>query len=313
MDNDDDNDGVEDALDPDPTDPNVRGMAPSGKVEMDTLVTLDSDTNNVDNGYVPNDNAGSPAPDAGFTQKIGDAQVVFGYLAHPGVGPAGQARDSGDVEDYYVLNATAGTELYLEIGDPENADIDLWLYTFEGAYVTDSSSPYPGDSVTLPETGTYIVNAHLHSGHGSYALVINEPVAVKQDTDVTSPTSSKTSSVASTPMNVSAMGTDVGTVYVLLINAETGVVESVASTNAVSNYEYDFALPAPGHYFLLAGTDNDNDQSICDADDICGFYGSAGNELNPINISGAQSGLDVVLQPGLGAGSLGFPAPMIAN
>ena len=313
LDNDDDNDGVEDALDPDPTDPNVRGMAPSGKVEMDTLVTLDSDTNNVDNGYVPNDNAGSPAPDAGFTQKIGDAQVVFGYLAHPGVGPAGQARDSGDVEDYYVLNATAGTELYLEIGDPENADIDLWLYTFEGAYVTDSSSPYPGDSVTLPETGTYIVNAHLHSGHGSYALVINEPVAVKQDTDVTSPTSSKTSSVASTPMNVSAMGTDVGTVYVLLINAETGVVESVASTNAVSNYEYDFALPAPGHYFLLAGTDNDNDQSICDADDICGFYGSAGNELNPINISGAQSGLDVVLQPGLGAGSLGFPAPMIAN
>ena len=313
LDNDDDNDGVEDALDPDPTDPNVRGMALSGKVVMETLVTLDSDTNNVDNGYVPNDNAGSPAPDAGFTQKIGDAQVVFGYLAHPGVGPAGQARDNGDVEDYYVLNATAGTELYLEIGDPENADIDLWLYTFEGAYVTDSSSPYPGDSVTLPETGTYIVNAHLHSGHGSYALVINEPVAVKQDTDVTSPTSSKTSSVASTPMNVSAMGTDLGTVYVLLIDAETGVVESVASTNAASNYEYDFALPAPGHYFLLAGTDNDNDQSICDADDICGFYGSAGNELNPINISGAQSGLDVVLQPGLGVGSLRFQTPMMAN
>ena len=313
LDNDDDNDGVEDALDPDPTDPNVRGMALSGKVVMETLVTLDGDTNNADNGYAPNDNAGSPAPDLTLVQKIGDAQVVFGYLAYPDVGPTGQARASGDIEDYYVLNATAGTDIYLEIGDPDNADVDLWLYTSEGAYVTDSSSRYPGDFVTIQETGTYIVNAHLHSGHGSYALIINEPDAAPQADDQASTSGSKTSTATSTPMNVSAIGTDVGTVYVLLIDAETGVVESVTSTDAKSNYEYDFVLPALGHYYLIAGTDNDNDQSICDADEICGVYGSSGTEVNPINISGAQSGLDVILAPELGVGPLRFTSPMIAN
>ena len=151
--------------------------------------------------------------------------------------------------------------------------------------------------MTLPETGTYIVNAHLHSGHGSYALIINEPDAAKQDNDVATLHGSKTSTATSTPMNVSAIGTDVGTVYVLLIDAETGVVESVTSTDAKSNYEYDFVLPALGHYYLIAGTDNDNDQSICDADEICGVYGSTDTEVNPINISGAQSGLDVILHP----------------
>ena len=74
-----------------------------------------------------------------------------------------------------------------------------------------------------------------------------------------------------------SLGSDVGTVYVLLIDAETGVVESVVSTNAAQNYEYNFVLPTLGHYYLIAGTDNDNDQSICDADDICGVYGSTGS------------------------------------
>ena len=57
LDNDDDNDGVEDALDPDPTDPNVRGSSLSGKVITETMVALDGDTNNADNGYIPNDSA----------------------------------------------------------------------------------------------------------------------------------------------------------------------------------------------------------------------------------------------------------------
>lgn len=44
---------------------------------------------------------------------------------------------------------------------------------------------------------------------------------------------------------------------------------------------------------------------------IC--VGSAGAEVNPINISGAQSGLDLVLHTELGVGPLRFTSPMIAN
>ena len=309
LDNDDDNDGVEDALDPDPTDPNVRGSSLSGKVIMETMVTLDGDTNNSDNGYIPNDSAGSPVPDLERVQKIGDAQVVFGYLSYPNVGPEGQVRTTGDTEDYYVLTAAAGTVINLDIGDPENADIDLWLYTAEGDYLTDSSSAYPGDSVTLQETGTYIVNAHLHRGHGSYALVIHDPAAVAQDNDQSSAAASKAISADSTSIDALSLGSDVGTVYVLLIDAETGVVESVVSTNAAQNYEYNFVPPTLGHYYLIAGTDNDNDQSICDADDICGVYGSTGSEVPSINLSGAQSDLDIVLTPELGIGPLRFLSP----
>ncbi|MCH1553008.1 MAG: hypothetical protein L7S45_00275, partial [Luminiphilus sp.] len=50
VDNDDDNDGVVDSLDPDPTDPNVRGMSLSGQVRLDSLIVIDSDTNNDRNG-----------------------------------------------------------------------------------------------------------------------------------------------------------------------------------------------------------------------------------------------------------------------
>ena len=139
-------------------------------------------------------------------------------------------------------------------------------------------------------------------------MLIHDPAAVVQDND---PVQRCGQGDLGRLNSISALslGSDVGTVYVLLIDAETGVVESVVSTNAAQNYEYNFVLPTLGHYYLIAGTDNDNDQSICDADDICGVYGSTGSEVPSINLSGAQSNLDIVLIPELGIGPLRFLSP----
>lgn len=303
LDNDDDNDGVVDTFDPDPTNPDIRGMVLSGRVSLDSLLVMDGDTNNDRNGTTPNDNAGSPDPALDRLQPIADASAVLGYLNMPGVGPEGQTYSSGDVEDFYVIDATAGTTISLESGDPEQVDIDLWLYTDQGAYVDDSSSALPGDFIEIQEDGTYIVNAHLFSGHGSYILSIEPPNSL----DYKSPTPTLPPGSGSQPpilIDNDQPIPNVGELYVLLIDAETMTVEAVSATTYGVGYSYDMVLPTAGNYFLLAGTDIDNDLSLCDPEDICSFYGSMLDFSGPISLTGGASNLDIVIPVHLGVGIL---------
>jgi len=76
-------------------------------------------------------------------------------------------------------------------------------------------------------------------------------------------------------MSVGTVGTgsDVGHVYVLLIDTSTGdVVEQAESAATDSTYAYAFANLAAGSYRIMAGTDADNDFVICDAGEACGAY-----------------------------------------
>lgn len=67
---------------------------------------------------------------------------------------------------------------------------------------------------------------------------------------------------------------NVGTVYVLLLDPETG--ETVQSTTAertnAGEYRYELTAVEPGHYRLVAGSDLNNDGFICDRSDSCGQY-----------------------------------------
>ncbi|MCH1554046.1 MAG: hypothetical protein L7S45_05580, partial [Luminiphilus sp.] len=243
-------------------------------------------------GSTPNDNAGSPIPALDQLQPIGDASAVLGYLNMAGVGPEGQTHTLGDIEDYYVIEAIAGTIVSLEIGDPEHVDIDLWLYTEQGAYVTDSSSRYPGDSIEISEAGRYIINAHLFSGYGSYILTIDRPTAL--DSVTTSPITTIIDNPAiliedETPVQ------DVGELYVLLIDADTMTVEAVSTTTLGLKYSYHMVLPQSGNYFLVAGTDIDSDLALCDPEDICGLYGSSNSIVEPIVLTGGVSNLDILI------------------
>lgn len=66
---------------------------------------------------------------------------------------------------------------------------------------------------------------------------------------------------------------DVSTVYALVIDGLTGqtVYETFTNGNAGS---YPWSLPSvlPGNFYILAGTDIDNDFVICDAGEACGAY-----------------------------------------
>ncbi|MGD8309481.1 MAG: S8 family serine peptidase [Chromatiales bacterium] len=86
---------------------------------------------------------------------------------------------------------------------------------------------------------------------------------------------------------------DTGHIYVLLLD-EAFTNAGQVDLDAVGG-EYTYALDgvAPGTYFLLAGTDSDNDLVICDPGETCGAYPTLGVST-PIEVSSDLSGLDFV-------------------
>ena len=70
-----------------------------------------------------------------------------------------------------------------------------------------------------------------------------------------------------------ASNANVGHLYVLLLNTETfdtvGALK-VAASNGI--YNYSFSGVPPGTYYIAAGSDMNNDGSVCDAGEACGAY-----------------------------------------
>ncbi len=85
---------------------------------------------------------------------------------------------------------------------------------------------------------------------------------------------------------------DAGRHYVLVIDPKT--LQAVAQTPVdISNGVYNFSIPnvPAGDYQIFAGTDSNNNGSICDADEACGAYPSL-DQPQTITVSGGAAGLD---------------------
>lgn len=66
---------------------------------------------------------------------------------------------------------------------------------------------------------------------------------------------------------------DAGLKYVQLRNASTASLVKETAVNADDGrYTFRFSDVDPGEYYVIAGTDNDNDGFICDAGEACGAY-----------------------------------------
>jgi len=65
---------------------------------------------------------------------------------------------------------------------------------------------------------------------------------------------------------------DVGTVYILLVDANTGNTVFQGQTTAASAYSYRLTAVPPGVYLLAAGTDQDNDNFIDDDGEFFGLF-----------------------------------------
>lgn len=78
---------------------------------------------------------------------------------------------------------------------------------------------------------------------------------------------------------------DVGTVYVALIDPDTLAWQEWQGTNSARDYRFESFEVPPGQYWIIAGTDRDGDFLICDPGEACGMYPVLGKP-NIITVDG---------------------------
>jgi serine protease len=169
-DDDDDGDGVSDNDDVDPLDPSVAGFFVSGRVMVDGEIILDSDTNNPRNSFVRNNIDGLATPDPATAQYLATPFTVHGYANKPFSGVDGSSYESGDEDDFFIVNALAGQRFTLLIGDYRLGDLDFYLFDQDLQIVAGSESAGPQESLTAPEDGVYYLNVYAWSGASSYTI-----------------------------------------------------------------------------------------------------------------------------------------------
>lgn len=170
----------------------------------------------------------------------------------------------------------AGSVLTLGV---ENLDFDTFLNDLtisvsnggaDTLTITSVTVDQPWLSVT-PTSGVAplrldvaVNRAGLADGTYSATITINS--------DATNPPASKTVLVTLRVSSTAATG-DVGEVFVLLVNPSSGATVAQDSTTAAEGFRYNLEGVAAGDYNLVAGTDRDNDDFICDIEDACGTLG----------------------------------------
>lgn len=88
---------------------------------------------------------------------------------------------------------------------------------------------------------------------------------------------------------------DAGFVYILLLDADTEeLVDQQEMSARDGQYSYNFTGVDEGEYFILAGSDVDNDLIVCGVGESCGAYPSLGN-LEILDASTGGSGLNFVV------------------
>jgi hypothetical protein len=182
----------------------------------------------------------------------------------PGTTVGGAAWDgSADAfdDDWYAitLDGTPRT-VTLTIADPSRSGLDLHLVD---DHARDLVTPAVGDdAVHALDTGDV---------SGGAWLVVSGWRTTGDVAPETPPWTAYQLTVAGT---ASGAG-DVGPVWVLLLDADTGTLVERARTSAAEGWRVAFAGPlAPGRYRLAAGTDRDGDGVLGDAGEAFGWWPS---------------------------------------
>ena len=85
---------------------------------------------------------------------------------------------------------------------------------------------------------------------------------------------------------------DTGHTYVLLVDPLTlETTHTIAVNNRAGRYDYRFDRVPEGSYFIIAGTDLDNDGLICDPGEACGGYPTI-ERLQAVSVYSNVDGLD---------------------
>ena len=94
---------------------------------------------------------------------------------------------------------------------------------------------------------------------------------------------------------------DAGFLYVLVLDSTFTAVGQAQGRGASGTYDFLFTGAPAGSYYLVAGTDQDDDGLICDAGEACGAWPTMGT-ATPVVVGANVSGLDFTVGFGTGAG-----------
>jgi serine protease len=154
------------------------------------------------------------------------------------------------------------------------------------------------DSFSQNSSGWLTITAPADSnGLGDYTISVNrEGLADGVYTAAITFTSSTANSTVQVPviMQVASLGaSDLGQLYVLLADHKTGeVVAAVAAERQTTGtYSYRFSQVPQGDYVIFAGTDFNNDGTICDPGEACGAYLTLDNPVD-VQVNGDRDDLN---------------------
>jgi serine protease len=149
----------------------------SGNLLVSTISRSDSDVNDRDAPFAPNDNDLQ-------AQVMPNPVVIGGYVNVPGAGPQGRSRASGDLDDVYRMDLVAGQviELVIPSADPSlpdnlRDDADLYLYDSNLELVAVSEGLGQVEQLIVPDDpgdGTYFIDVFAYSGASLYRLSVGQ-------------------------------------------------------------------------------------------------------------------------------------------
>ncbi len=137
----------------------------SGTISSPAVAAVDSDTNDPNAPFAPNDSINQ-------AQTISNPITIGGYVNQPGEGAPGRSQTSGDIDDYYRVALLAGQTITMLVADFQTGDADLSLYDDSGLLVAASVNTGEIESIVVPADGIYFVNPAAFSGASNYVLVI---------------------------------------------------------------------------------------------------------------------------------------------
>ncbi|MDA2918524.1 S8 family serine peptidase [Desulfobacterota bacterium AH_259_B03_O07] len=199
---------------------------------------------------------GNPGRDDFFGHGLIDAFQAVNVARNIAGGGGGTEPPGGTpvlaVSPQSLNFGSTTTSLQLTISNPGTALLTVTSISDDAPWLFVDDTNFPILTVTVNRSGltdgTFFGNIFITSDGG----------------DKTVPVFMQVQSVA--------VRGDIGTVFVLVIDPDTlGTIEQ-AVTNVSSDYAYETPEVPAGSYFVIAGTDRNNDGFICDNAEACGIF-----------------------------------------
>ena len=151
----------------------------SGSISVSANTSVDSDVNDPNAPYNPNDWFDT-------AQVISSPVALGGYVNVAGEGEYGRSFDSGDRSDFFSVTMLANQSITLYIADPDAADLDLYLYPGDNPDINNPLDASLGtdktESLTVSTAGTYFVEVYSYDyineydDASNYTLIIGQSV-----------------------------------------------------------------------------------------------------------------------------------------